>query len=68
MNLEMTAILAVLILSLCCVPVAGAVTKSRLPSQHIVRHGETLYTIARRYQLDYHDVAKRNRVRAPYLT
>jgi len=59
-------ILAILILSQCCVPVALAGTKSQAPSHHLVRHGETLYTIARRYHLDYHDLAKRNRIRAPY--
>ncbi len=31
-----------------------------------VRPGDTLYGIARRHGLDYHDLARRNRIRPPY--
>ena len=33
---------------------------------HIVQKGETLYAIAWRYGMDYHDIARRNRIGPPY--
>jgi lipoprotein NlpD len=39
---------------------AGAGKKPAIPDQHVVRAGETLYSISMRYGLDYHDVARWN--------
>jgi lipoprotein NlpD len=45
---------------------AGAGRKPAIPDQHVVRAGETLYSISMRYGLDYHDVARWNRIGADY--
>lgn len=37
------------------------------PATHTVRHGDTLYAIAFRYQLDYKDLARWNGIGAGYL-
>lgn len=34
---------------------------------HVVAHGDTLYSIAWRYGLDYHSLAAVNRIKPPYL-
>jgi lipoprotein NlpD len=41
-------------------------TKGKRPSAHIVRRGDTLYSIAWRYGLDYRQVAGWNAIRQPY--
>lgn len=45
----------------------GNERRPEIPSQHRVRAGETLYSIALRYGLDYHDVARWNRIGRDYL-
>jgi lipoprotein NlpD len=45
---------------------AGTEKKPAIPDQHVVRAGETLYSIAMRYGLDYHDVARWNGVGSDY--
>ncbi|MGB5131931.1 MAG: LysM domain-containing protein, partial [Steroidobacteraceae bacterium] len=49
-------LVAVLAMAAC----AGADRKRDIPDQHVVRAGETLYSISMRYGLDYHDVARWN--------
>lgn len=49
---------AVLALAAC----AGADRRRDIPDHHIVRAGETLYSVSMRYGLDYHDVARWNRI------
>jgi lipoprotein NlpD len=51
-------LVAVLALAAC----AGADRRRDIPDQHTVRAGETLYSISMRYGLDYHDVARWNRI------
>ncbi len=43
------------------------VTAEPIPSQYVVRPGDTLYSIAWRYGLDYHDVAAWNGIGSDYL-
>lgn len=38
-----------------------------IPPHHVVRAGETLYSVSIRYGLDYHDVARWNRIGRDYL-
>ncbi len=38
-----------------------------VPGKYRIRSGDTLYSIAWRYGLDYHDVASWNNIRSPYL-
>lgn len=40
----------------------GAARKPDIPDHHVVRSGETLYSISMRYGLDYHDVARWNSI------
>ncbi|MGH8397085.1 MAG: peptidoglycan DD-metalloendopeptidase family protein [Gammaproteobacteria bacterium] len=42
-------------------------TAEPIPSQYVVRPGDTLYSIAWRYGLDYHDVAAWNGIGSDYL-
>ncbi|MGA9855989.1 MAG: peptidoglycan DD-metalloendopeptidase family protein [Gammaproteobacteria bacterium] len=44
-----------------------AVTAEPIPGQYTVRPGDTLYSIAWRYGLDYHDVAGWNGIGSDYL-
>lgn len=48
-------------------PVADANHQpTRYMSEHVVQRGDTLYSIAWRYDLDYRDLARLNRIPAPY--
>ena len=44
-------------------PVGGSLPR---PGYHQVRHGDTLYNIAYRHGLDYRELARANRIAAPY--
>jgi lipoprotein NlpD len=44
-----------------------AVTAEPIPGQYTVRQGDTLYSIAWRYGLDYHDLAAWNGISSDYL-
>lgn len=44
-----------------------AVTSEPIPRQYTVKPGDTLYSIAWRYGLDYHDVTAWNRIGSDYL-
>jgi len=57
------ALVAVLALAAC----AGSGRRPEIPAHHVVRAGETLYSIALRYGLDYHDVARWNGIGRSYL-
>jgi lipoprotein NlpD len=46
---------------------AGPDRRPDTPEWHVVRSGETLYSIARRYGLDYREVARWNRIGGEYL-
>ena len=46
---------------------AGGGRRPAVADQHVVRRGETLYSIAMRYGLDYHDVARWNGIGRDYL-
>lgn len=41
--------------------------KKTTQKYHVVAHGDTLYSIAWRYGLDYHSLAAVNRIKEPYL-
>ncbi len=41
--------------------------KKTIQKYHVVAHGDTLYSIAWRYGLDYHSLAAVNRIKQPYL-
>jgi lipoprotein NlpD len=45
----------------------GPERRPDIPSQHRVRAGETLYSIALRYDLDYRDIARWNGIGRDYL-
>ena len=45
---------------------AGAVKAIALPDRYVVVKGDTLYSIAFRYGLDYHALAKINKIEPPY--
>jgi len=45
---------------------AGGGRKPTIPDHHVVRAGETLYSISMRYGLDYYDVARWNRIGRSY--
>lgn len=47
-------------------PAASAPQAGELPKYHVVRRGETLYSIAFRYGLDFRVLARRNQVREPF--
>lgn len=56
----------------CSSPRAVAVSDSSIHKKttqkyHVVAHGDTLYSIAWRYGLDYHSLAAGNRINPPYL-
>ena len=57
------AFIAVLAVAAC----GGNERRGDIPSHHRVRAGETLYSISLRYGLDYHDVARWNRIGRDYL-
>jgi lipoprotein NlpD len=46
---------------------AGPDRRTAAPESHVVRSGETLYSIARRYGLDYRDIARWNGIGRDYL-
>jgi len=46
---------------------AGPDRRPAAPDSHVVRSGETLYSIARRYGLDYRDIARWNGIGGGYL-
>ena len=61
----------VLLLAAGCVskgtpPVAEHSPVFEVPAQHVVRRGETLYSIAWRYGLDHRELARRNAIVAPF--
>lgn len=56
-----------LALSLVLAACAGQDRRPRIPDHHVVRAGETLYSISMRYGLDYHDVARWNGIGRDYL-
>jgi len=45
---------------------SGAGRRPAIPDHHVVRAGETLYAISRRYGLDYRDIARWNRIDPDY--
>jgi lipoprotein NlpD len=53
-------------LTLALVACAGTGRRPTVPDHHVVRAGETLYSISMRYGLDYHDVARWNRIGSGY--
>ena len=55
-------LLAAIALAAC----AGNDRKPAIPDHHLVHAGETLYSISMRYGLDYHDVARWNRIGRDY--
>lgn len=57
------ALLIVLAVTAC----GGQDRRPEIPSHHVVRAGETLYSISLRYGLDYHDVARWNGIGRNYL-
>ncbi len=48
-------------------PVAQGSTRIQRPSHYTVKGGDTLYAIAWRYGLDHRDLARWNRVKAPFV-
>ena len=48
-------------------PAAPGSTRIQRPSYYTVKRGDTLYAIAWRYGLDYRDLARWNRVKAPFV-
>jgi lipoprotein NlpD len=56
-------VLAALAIAAC----AGNDRRPAVPDYHVVKAGETLYSIARRYGLDYRDVARWNGIGRDYL-
>src|SRR5690606_29939910 len=64
----------VLLLSACAAPYSAPVSdraqppsrKLENPKVHHVGHGETLYSIAWRYGIDYRGLAQRNQISRPY--
>lgn len=60
--LRFLVLAAVLALAAC----AGADRRRDIPDHHRVRAGETLYSVSMRYGLDYHDVARWNRIGRDY--
>ncbi len=55
-------LLAALALMAC----TGAGQRPAIPNYHIVRAGETVYSVSKRYELDYHDVARWNGIGSDY--
>lgn len=56
----------VLVAALAVLACAGAGKRPDIPDHHVVRAGETLYSISMRYGLDYHDVARWNGIGSSY--
>lgn len=56
----------VLVTAFALMACAGTAKKPAIPDHHVVRAGETLYSISMRYGLDYHDVARWNGIAADY--
>ncbi|MFZ2509419.1 MAG: LysM domain-containing protein, partial [Steroidobacteraceae bacterium] len=52
--------------ALALVACSGGARRPAIPDHHVVRAGETLYSISMRYGLDYHDVARWNRIGRSY--
>jgi lipoprotein NlpD len=46
---------------------SGHESRPSLPEYHVVRAGETVYSIARRYGIDYRDLARWNGIGSDYL-
>ncbi len=57
-------VLLVVLLAAAC---GGNQRRPELPSHHVVRGGDTLYSISMRYGLDYRDVARWNGIGRDYL-
>ncbi|MBX3704062.1 MAG: peptidoglycan DD-metalloendopeptidase family protein [Steroidobacteraceae bacterium] len=60
-SLVWPALLATLLIAAC------GPRRPEIPAQHVVRAGETLYSISMRYGLDYRDVARWNGIGRDYL-
>lgn len=58
---------ALLALALALLAACGGPRRPEIPARHVVRAGETLYSIAMRYGLDYRDVARWNGIGRDYL-
>jgi lipoprotein NlpD len=56
----------VLVAALATLACGGGGRRPDIPDHHVVRAGETLYSISMRYGLDYHDVARWNRIGSDY--
>ena len=48
-------------------PKSAERARGKPPAVHVVRRGDTLSAIAFRYRLDYRNIARWNRIRAPYV-
>ncbi len=57
----------VLVAALAFTACAGSDRRPPIPDRHVVRSGETLYSIAMRYGLDYRNVARWNGIGRGYL-
>lgn len=57
------ALIVLLALAAC----GGNDRRPEIPSHHVVRASETLYSVSIRYGLDYHDVARWNRIGRDFL-
>ena len=58
---------AALVLLLALAGCAGQERRPAIPDQHVVRAGETIYSVSMRYGLDYRDVARWNGIGRDYL-
>src|ERR1700741_809323 len=58
---------AALVVALALSACAGQERRPRIPDRHVVRAGETLYSVSMRYGLDYHDVARWNGIGRDFL-
>jgi lipoprotein NlpD len=61
------AVVLALALAAALAACAGQDRRAAVPDHHVVRRGETLYSISMRYGLDYHDVARWNGIGRDYL-
>lgn len=55
-----------LVMALALIACAGSGRRPRIPDHYIVQSGDTLYSIARGYGLDYRDVARWNAIGSDY--
>lgn len=62
-GLRLAGLVAAILLAAC----AGSGRRGPIPAAHVVRSGDTLYSIAMRYGLDYRDVARWNGIGRDYL-